>query len=240
MASKAKARLKDLLEAIMRDGGSYRNAYGFGEAVLFAKNTVLRMGAREGASAKEREEAAGKLSRQAQEIEELIAALKKLDNEVAAKREIMTARGVQFGDLLNRYNRLHTAVVKHHDQKADDRCWMDDDELYAAAGLPPVDRRVGDQEEMLKNCKRFIPLRTEGGGWPSYIQLEKWIIDLRRAINTAIAECRLCGGQGSRPVQAYDSASGELEDAGRMKCVDCEPLRAALEATKDVRLIPPC
>src|SRR5262245_742707 len=41
--------------------------------------------------------------------------------------------------------RLHDAIAAHHAQKADDRCIEDDDRLYAAAGLPPCDRRVGDK-----------------------------------------------------------------------------------------------
>ena len=69
-------------------------------------------------------------------------------------------------------DRLRTAIAEHHAQKADDRCIEDDDRLYAAAGLPPCDRRVGDQAAMLENCKRFIERRCEGGGWPSYAELE--------------------------------------------------------------------
>lgn len=68
---------------------------------------------------------------------------------------------------------LQEAIVKHHSQKADDRCIFDDDELYAAAGLRPPDRRVGDKCEMLKNCARFIEKRCEPGGWPTYKELEQ-------------------------------------------------------------------
>jgi hypothetical protein len=68
---------------------------------------------------------------------------------------------------------LHAAIAEHHGQKADDRCIEDDDRLYAAAGLPPCDRRVGGKEEMLENCRRFIQNRCQGGGWPSYRQLEE-------------------------------------------------------------------
>lgn len=69
-------------------------------------------------------------------------------------------------------DRLLAAVKEHHSQRADDRCVEDDDRLYAAAGLPPCDRRVGSKEEMLANCARFIERRCEGGGWPSYRELE--------------------------------------------------------------------
>lgn len=69
-------------------------------------------------------------------------------------------------------DRLFAAIIEHHSQKADDRCVEDDDRLYAA-GLPPCDRRVGSKEEMLANCTRFIERRCEGGGWPSYRELEQ-------------------------------------------------------------------
>lgn len=68
--------------------------------------------------------------------------------------------------------RLRHAIAEHHAQKADDRCIEDDDRLYTAAGLPPCDRRVGDKAAMLENCRRFIERRCEGGGWPTYVQLE--------------------------------------------------------------------
>lgn len=67
---------------------------------------------------------------------------------------------------------LLRAIKEHHAQKADDRCWMDDNILYDAAGLPAADRRVGDTDAMLTNCRRFLENRCEGGGWPSYAQLE--------------------------------------------------------------------
>jgi hypothetical protein len=81
--------------------------------------------------------------------------------------------------------RLRAAIVEHHRQRADDRCIEDDDRLYAAAGLPPCDRRVGDKAAMLANCARFIERRCEGGGWPTYAELEKRIADLEAAIAAA-------------------------------------------------------
>lgn len=67
---------------------------------------------------------------------------------------------------------LRAAIHTHHAQKADDRCIFDDDQLYAAAGLPPVDRRVGDKFAMAQNCMRYIDRRCEEGGWPTYVELE--------------------------------------------------------------------
>jgi hypothetical protein len=81
--------------------------------------------------------------------------------------------------LLARVDELMSAIKKHHDQKADDRCFMDDDVLYSVAGLIPVDRRVGDKEAMLANCKRFLEQRCEAGGWRPYTELEKEIEELK-------------------------------------------------------------
>lgn len=78
-------------------------------------------------------------------------------------------------------NKLLAAITEHHAQKADDRCVEDDDKLYAAAGLPPCDRRVGDKAAMLKNCERFINNRCEAGGpWKSYSELEAELQKVRQ------------------------------------------------------------
>lgn len=76
-------------------------------------------------------------------------------------------------------DKLKQAIIEHHSQKAQDRCILDDDKLYTAAGLPPCDRRVGSKTEMILNCVRFIDRRCEEGGWPSYQDLEREIERLR-------------------------------------------------------------
>lgn len=88
----------------------------------------------------------------------------------------------RYDALVAERDKLYNAIKKHHDQIADDRCWMDDDDLYKAAGLPPVDRRVGDTDAMLHNCRKFIANRCEGGGpWQSYIQLASNYQQLERS-----------------------------------------------------------
>ncbi len=68
---------------------------------------------------------------------------------------------------------LQDAIITHRAQKADDRCIEDDDRLYEALGDGiKCDRRVGCQLDMVNNCVRFIRNRTEGGGWPTYAELE--------------------------------------------------------------------
>jgi len=69
--------------------------------------------------------------------------------------------------------KLRQAIETHRKQKADDRCIEDDDRLYEVLqdGIK-CDRRVGSKEAMLHNCQRFIENRCEGGGWPTYAELE--------------------------------------------------------------------
>lgn len=74
--------------------------------------------------------------------------------------------------------RLEIAIKDHRAQKADDRCVEDDDALYEALGDGiKCDRKVGDKYMMLANCARFIDRRCEGGGWTSYMELEKELND---------------------------------------------------------------
>lgn len=81
---------------------------------------------------------------------------------------------------------LHNAILKHYNQRAEDRCWMDDNELYTAAGLPEHNNWVGDKFAMLTNCIRFINHRTEEcGPWKSYAELEAEIERLRSIIRRA-------------------------------------------------------
>lgn len=84
---------------------------------------------------------------------------------------------------------IRAAIQKHHDQKADDRCWIDDLELYKSAGLPMHDPFVGDKAAMLENCKRFINNRCgEGGDRKSYVELEKELAEANAANERLQAE----------------------------------------------------
>lgn len=72
--------------------------------------------------------------------------------------------------------RIARQVKRHYDQRADDRCWADDVELYKTAGLEtgPDLFQVGDKVAMRNNCDRYIDKRClGGGGWKSYAELEQ-------------------------------------------------------------------
>jgi hypothetical protein len=77
-------------------------------------------------------------------------------------------------DYQEEYEKLKAAIIRHRSQKADDRCWLDDRELYYALGDGvEADFQVGDKLAMLENCARFIERRCGGGKWPSYAELEE-------------------------------------------------------------------
>jgi len=87
-----------------------------------------------------------------------------------------------------RIAQLEAAIQTHRDQKADDRCWMDDQALYAVLGDDNLgDNRVGDPAAMLENCKRFIERRCAGGEWPTYAELEARIAQLEKQLRTGLA-----------------------------------------------------
>lgn len=93
-------------------------------------------------------------------------------DEIERLRASYESTGAALGRSYIHIGKLWSAIEEHHHQKADDRCIEDDDKLYAAAGLPPCDRRVGDKTAMLANCQRFIENRCQGGGWKPYAELE--------------------------------------------------------------------
>jgi hypothetical protein len=71
-------------------------------------------------------------------------------------------------------NRLRDAIWNHRAQHGDDRCWLDDQVLYAALGDGDLgDNTVGDKQAMLKNCERYLEVRCKGGNWPTYAELEE-------------------------------------------------------------------
>lgn len=52
--------------------------------------------------------------------------------------------------------RLRAAIREHRDQKGDDRCYLDDDVLYAVLpeGTAGVDKRLPPRPEFLESCRR--------------------------------------------------------------------------------------
>lgn len=88
---------------------------------------------------------------------------------------------------VDRVQQLESAIRKHRDQRGDDRCWLDDEELYKVLpeGYSPPKR---DSAVELKMCEKYISCRHNPN--TEYIspqraieELEKEVQELRSAIN---------------------------------------------------------
>ncbi len=75
--------------------------------------------------------------------------------------------------------RLRTAIRKHRDQRGDDRCWLDDEELYKTLpeGFVPPER---DASVELKNCEKYIACRRNPA--TTYVSPERRIEELEKQI----------------------------------------------------------
>ena len=84
--------------------------------------------------------------------------------------------------------RLREAIIKHRDQRGDDRCWLDDQELYAV--IDPsvkVDQSLPPKCDFLKSCERFWEQRQRldevfALKHPTIGQLEREIARLRALV----------------------------------------------------------
>ena len=94
----------------------------------------------------------------------------------------------------DRIQELEAAIRKHRDQRGDDRCWVDDLELYKVLGdsdnVTP-DNSLPAKDEFLRNCARFYDHRCKDGsgdGWKSYQELEKENQQLLSSTMQVVAE----------------------------------------------------
>jgi hypothetical protein len=72
----------------------------------------------------------------------------------ALQAELATARAHNDRVTAEKDN-LVNAIRKHRDQRGDDRCWLDDEELYTVLGEPQPNTRLVPKEQFLSNCSRF-------------------------------------------------------------------------------------
>lgn len=77
-------------------------------------------------------------------------------------------------------NRLREAIRKHRDQRGDDRCWLDDEELYKVLpeGYTPPAR---DSRVELRYCERYIASRHNPA--TTYVSPEREIEQLKAELN---------------------------------------------------------
>src|SRR4051812_29344135 len=62
---------------------------------------------------------------------------------------------VLIGKLEAENEKFKGAIANHRDQRGDDRCYLDDAELYAVLGEAQAVTALPPREEFLANCARF-------------------------------------------------------------------------------------
>lgn len=85
-------------------------------------------------------------------------------------------------------NDLAAAIRKHRDQRGDNRCWLDDLELYRVLGEPidEAEFALHCPEEMIKNCTQYIASRQPDG--VPYVSPQRRIEVLETALADAIKD----------------------------------------------------
>jgi hypothetical protein len=129
-------------------------------------------------------------------------------------------------------DRLRAAIEIHRDQKADDRCHLDDQALYAALGDGDLGaNRVGDPEAMLANCRRFIERRCAGGGWPTYADLKAALLRARAVMSRAADALESDADLDSRR-EAFELIQDAFEDVSEEESARVDEERRALVERK--------
>lgn len=108
-----------------------------------------------------------------------------LDHVVYLRQEIERRRLPleRIATLAQRIMDLETAIRRHRDYRGDDRCHLDDGELYSF--LPEGDTRPAkDTAVTIENCYRYITCRQQGR---EYISPQRRIEELE-AENTALRQ----------------------------------------------------
>lgn len=145
--------------------------------------------------------------------EQWIEEFDKQDRLIAELREENAGLRSESADKTLEIQRLKVAIRKHRDQKADDRCWMDDVALYETLGDGVIlDNHVGDKDAMLANCSRFIANRCSGGIWKSYAELEAENDELHSLVSTGFDVPRVLAWQQDphrKPAQTAFTSGGE-------------------------------
>lgn len=103
---------------------------------------------------------------------------------------------------LLKLEQLQKAIREHRDQRLDDRCWLDDQKLYAVLGEDVLaNNDMPPREKFLANCARFYERRCQGGDWLSYQEVERQRDEAVEAAK-AYADLCTCYRMSKRPSQA--------------------------------------
>ncbi len=100
----------------------------------------------------------------------------------------------RIAELEAEVQRLTDAIKLHHSKKGDDRCWMDDVNLYAVLGLPSPYTLLPERPQFAVSCTRYCerfydtrqhPTDLALGASPykmTIAEMEAEIIRLRRLV----------------------------------------------------------
>jgi len=113
------------------------------------------------------------------------------------------ARG--YIEIVGKLEELRDAVRAHRDARGDDRCWMDDEELYKALpeGFVPPKR---DTAVELSNCLKFVASRQNPA--TEYTSPEREIERLRAELDSRgeiVKACPVCMAALDRIFRRYES-----------------------------------
>lgn len=104
---------------------------------------------------------------------------------------------------------LEAAIRRHRDQRGDDRCWMDDDNLYRA--LPEgFTATLRDSAVELENCRRFIESRRHP--LTIYVSPQRRIEELEA--ENARLRCLLAAAATGQAVAVPAEELARLDDDG--------------------------
>lgn len=161
------------------------------------------------AELQEQEKCNDDLRSQNSELQKRIAGLEGIWTKPTAESEAIVVTNIlrhwepwrtkRFAEHLSssseRIAELEAAIRKHRDQRGDDRCWLDDRELYAVLpeGVGNADLHLDEPAEMLENCKRFISSRRDPN--QPYVSPQRRIEELEDAIRSVLmqgAHCPFC------------------------------------------------
>lgn len=165
--------------------------------------------------------------------------------------EKTASTGCRIGGRLEWLNagrkKLLDAIRWHRDQRGDDRCWLDDEQLYMLLPegyLPPL-REVAVE---LANCERYLRLRRNPK--TEYVSPQRRIEELeaeasslremlrrseaagasaRLALGECLRWCPECGGEGT----VEETVVGNFTGAVLVRCRKCLAGREALAPKED-------
>jgi hypothetical protein len=153
------------------------------------------------------------------------------------------ALSILLPEVLDEMERLEAAIRKHRDQKGDDRCWMDDQDLYAALGAESIhaDTSLPPREEFMESCRRFYAQRQaphDGIGRHDCMTIAQLEAEVERLKAENESWCRIVDGyrevcqEHLRQIEIYRTTRDEVRDEVHRLEAERDAFRRAVERTE--------